>query len=358
MQCVKSQSARLSEAPSCKDRSYYKDNRHFFEWWYIDITSKDGYHIVVIFHAPFYTFRFLEPYATIAVYGPSGEKIGQSQCVEKYRKSIRTTDGIAVGNNCFEGQYPWYKLFWKSENIELDLLLKSQIKSWKLERGLLFQENEGKGRCFDWDVPVPRAEVTGSLKIKDRLFKVDGVGYSDHNWGNFVLTDVFSWWYWGRIFTDKYTLIYADIEKKSGHITPFILAENGKVVISTRNGKTLQDFWTCKSADSRIPQQLILRVKDGKDQIELKTKVNRIMEKIEFLFNPFHSPFPRRIFNDISDRSYFLSHAPIIGRSTKYWLKKSVYLRLLVTYDLKINSIDRFTGKSIQEIMLLRPPFN
>jgi hypothetical protein len=32
---------------------------------------------------------------------------------------------------------------------------------------------------------------------------VQGRGYHDHNWGNFVLSDAFSHWYWGRFMAES-----------------------------------------------------------------------------------------------------------------------------------------------------------
>ena len=358
LHCAESQSApTLSQDSLFKGRRQYRNRRHFFEWWYIDVTLKNGYQIVVVFYMPLYTFRSQKPLTIVEVYGPRGEKIEHGMCMEKRSKGLKNSGGVAIGTNYFKGQYPEYKLFWKNDKIELDLVFKNQMKSWKLGTGLLFRDEKTE-RYFNWVVPVPRATVSGSLKIKDRFIEVDGVGYHDHNWGNFVLKDVFSWWYWGRIFTDEYTIIYAKIEEnKSGHITPFMMARKGEVVISTNKVEILQDYWTCKNTDTIFPQQCKMKVANGKEQIELTTKVRKIIENTEFFFNPFQSPFPRKLLNNILDGSNFISHIPVLTAMTKYFLGKSVYLRLLVDYDLRLNSRERFTGSSIQEIMLLRLSF-
>jgi len=345
----------LKETSSLEEKNYHQEKRHFFEWWYIDITSKNGYHIVVIFHAPLYTFTFLEPITELYVYGPSGKKIEQRWCIEKRKVILKDEYGVTIGNNYFKGRYPHYELYLKNEDFELDLKFNSQTKGWKLGTGLLFRDNRNTGRYFNWVVPVPRAAVSGSLKIGNKSIEVDGVGYHDRNWGNLVLRDFFSWWYWGRIFTDKYTFVYANIKKKSGNITPFMMARKGELAISTDRVEILQDYWTYKNKCPGIPRQLKMKVADGNEKIELTTKVEKILENTEYYFNPCQNLFLRKVLNAILDRSHSLSRIPFLGKMVKNNLGRSIYLRLLINYDLTINSKERFTGDSIQEIMLLRP---
>ena len=348
------QSANLVTSP-LEEKNRCREKRHFFEWWYIDIACRNGCHIVVIFHAPLYTFTFLEPITDVYVYGPNGEKIEQRWCLEKRGVLLKDAYGIAIGNNHFKGRYPHYELFLKNEDFELDAEFNSQTRDWKLGTGLLFRDTSEAGHCFNWVVPVPRAAVSGSLKIGGKSLEVDGVGYHDHNWGNLVLRDFFSSWYWGRIFTEKYTIVYANIKKKSGNITPFMMGRKGAIVISTDKIETLQDYWTCRDKGPRFPRQLTMKVTDGNERIELTTKVHKIIESTEYYFNPFQNLFLRKVLNAILNRSYFLSRIPFLGKTIKNSLGRSVYLRLLVNYDLTVNSKERFTGDSIQEIMLLRP---
>jgi hypothetical protein len=350
------QSANFLEVTSSlEEKNHHQEKRHFFEWWYMDIISNNGYHIVVIFHAPNYTFTFLEPITEVHVYNLNGEKIEQRWCVGKRRVIFKDEYGVAIDSNYFKGRYPHYELFLKNEDFELDLEFNSQIEGWKLGTGLLFRDNRDTGRCFNWVVPVPRATVSGKMKIGNKLIEVDGIGYHDHNWGNLVLRDFFSWWYWGRIFTDEYTLVYANIKKKSGNINPFMMARKGKIVVSTDKIETFQDYWTCRDTASGFPRQLTIKVTDGNEKIELTTKVYKILESTEYYFNPFQNLFPRKVLNAILSQSHFLSRIPFLGKTIKNDLGRSVYLRLLVNYDLTVNSKETFTGISIQEIMLLRP---
>lgn len=346
----------FKETLSFGEKNHFQERRHFFEWWYIDITSKDGSHIVVIFHAPVYTFTFLEPITEVYFYNPSGEKIEQKWCVEKHRAILKDEYGVAIGDSYFKGQYPHYELFLKNEDFELDLEFKSQTESWKFGTGLLFRDDK-TGRCFNWVVPVPRAAISGSLKIGNKSIEVDGVGYHDHNWGNLVLRDFFTWWYWGRIFTDRYTLVYANIKKKSGNITPFMMSREGEIVVSTDRVEILQDYWTSKDKDLGFLPQLKMKVADGNEKVELTTKIQKVIENTEYYFNPFQNLFVRKVLNAILARSHFLSRIPFLGETVKNSLGRSIYLRLLVNYDLTVNSRERFTGDSIQEIMLLRPAF-
>jgi len=62
-----------------------------------------------------------------------------------------------------------------------------------------------------WAVILPRANVTGKLFVEGEEIKVSGVGYHDHNWEVTAEAALNFGWYWGKINTNTYTVVWADI---------------------------------------------------------------------------------------------------------------------------------------------------
>jgi len=65
-----------------------------------------------------------------------------------------------------------------------------------------------------WVLSVPKAEVLGVLDIqspssdKRKVVNFRGRGYHDHNLGTVPMYESIDRWYWGRVFSKRYDLIY------------------------------------------------------------------------------------------------------------------------------------------------------
>ena len=59
--------------------------------------------------------------------------------------------------------------------------------------------------------PTPRMKINGKLIIDQSQIELNGEGYHDHLWGTTSLIYSIKKWHWGRIYTDKFTALFAEV---------------------------------------------------------------------------------------------------------------------------------------------------
>jgi len=94
---------------------------------------------------------------------------------------------VWFNNSKLEGLYPNYKLHLENPNddINLDISLKSEV----LPRWLAQDATNGllpSGMGFYRYGFIPKNQINGTMKIKDKIFDVDGKGYYEHVYGHFT----------------------------------------------------------------------------------------------------------------------------------------------------------------------------
>lgn len=213
--------------------------RDSIEHWYFDARLDNGYVAVGFLWAS--EMRNHKPAMELHIYRPGGDKLSVT-------KTFSTSDlhasqekcDVQIGENRAYAEYPAdrtlpiYHLFLSEGELGVDLIFQSEIQGWKPGGG---KTQYGKEGFFAWVVPVPRARVEGTLRIQDEILPVRGIGYHDHNWATADLKKVISYWYWGRIYTDDFTLLYAYV-KTTGRFggvasKPLMLAYKDRVIAST-----------------------------------------------------------------------------------------------------------------------------
>jgi hypothetical protein len=262
--------------------------RGTFEHWYFDARLDDG-HIVVGFlqTSELITKR---PGVELHVYRPDGTRL---EIRKPYPKAAcRASDercDVRVGHNFAhvvedpDGGLPKHVVHLEEDGIRFDLAFQSTVEPWQPGGG---RTTFGPKDFFAWVVPAPRADVTGTVTIEGQTMEVHGTGYHDHNWGIGFMPRIVGRWYWGRIYAEDFTLVYATIglnEKRFGPeswITPLMLAHGEKVVLST--GEVTMDvgrpvFNT--AADNSYPATLGLTAPG----VSLRLDVKRIIHAHSFL---------------------------------------------------------------------------
>jgi len=93
----------------------------------------------------------------------------------------------------------------------------------------------------NWLPSATDCNVTGKLKIyrnsARRKTEFSGRGYHDHNWGNESLFQNMSDWYWGRVISNEYSLIYFYIKYSDKEKEPFkkLLLFKNNILITQKN---------------------------------------------------------------------------------------------------------------------------
>ena len=127
-----------------------------------------------------------------------------------------------------------------------------------------------------WAVVLPRANVTGNLKIKNEKIKVKATGDHDHNWevkGAAALKNL--GWLWGKINTKKYTLTWATIFKNIniGQALLVINKKDGGYINVKREDITFIAKDLHLSNKKRIPNEIIIQAKNDKVYLNFNMKV-------------------------------------------------------------------------------------
>lgn len=219
---------------------YAPQSRFYGEWWYFDARLDDGHVVVGFLQASELMKR--KPGIELHVYRPNGEKLSEVRRFEKadFQASRERCD-VRVGNNYCRAEFPdgeaglpVHVLHIKEGGLEADLKFESVLPGWKPGQG---RTDYGDRGYFFWAVPVPRARVTGTVRIPGEVLEVRGVGYHDHNVITADARRIISHWYWGRLYADDFTLLYAYVKtnKHFGGVAskPLMLAHRDEIVLST-----------------------------------------------------------------------------------------------------------------------------
>jgi predicted secreted hydrolase len=210
----------------------------YYEWWYVDCSFDNGYHMVMTFH---YRNEFLDPIIStiqLMIYGPDGKKTAR-YAVCKPEETYAGADWCDVrmgeGNRIRDLGNGRYELSMVIGGIGARLSLRSIVPGWKLGTGFNYKDEE-TGWVAGWAVPMPHAEAEGELYLKEGTLRVKGVAYHDHNWGNYRFHKTFSAWYWGRVHHGDYAVDYAWVFPRDPEMpvfSPLLIARGREIVLST-----------------------------------------------------------------------------------------------------------------------------
>ena len=265
-----------------------KGNR---EWWYFDARLDNGYTVVGFFRAKHE--RTGKTGVEITIYKPNGEKIQQ---VIDYRHSdLRVSNNVPdvqIGNNYIKVDYsnsrlPTYEVFLDEGEFGFHLKYVAQVPGWKPGKGYI---EFGKSNQFGWVVALPRADVEGTIKVNNETIQVRGIGYHDHNWLNFNFAMIIDYWYWGRIYSDNFTVIFAYIKcnKKMENypIKVLMIAKNKNIILSTGEYELIEeDFEYNDKADNNYPKSLRFNV-ENQHEIILRVQETIDADNLLYEFGP------------------------------------------------------------------------
>lgn len=188
-----------------KDDAFHGSNTfHFVEWWYFDAILNNGYSI----HINIYVFGFMEQRFVVA--GLNIYKNGMLEANEQkiYLNNFHISTDIPLvildGKQVMKGYIDqttgeWiYNVSLEIGDSLVDLQFIGGAKGWK-------------GRIpIDgwWAVILPKAEVSGIIRVNGIEADVVGSGYHDHNWDMTLRMCLNFGWYWGRIISTNLTMVW------------------------------------------------------------------------------------------------------------------------------------------------------
>lgn len=253
------------------DASHIYHGDEYYEWWYVDASFDNGYHMVVTFHYMNIFLKPIVPSIQIMIYKPDGTQTSRyALCKPEETYAGADWCDVRMGESWLkdmgDGTYEMYVMI---NRVGARLTLKNIVPGWKLGTGYNYK-NEDTGWVAGWVVPVPHAEVKGELYLKDQTMKVEGAAYHDHNWGNYLFHKTFSGWYWGRIHSDDYTVDYAWVlprQKDAPIFSPLLIARKGEIILSSNQIKAALSNMT---KDEKIGQEYAKKLAISADTLGVK----------------------------------------------------------------------------------------
>ena len=291
----------VSQYQDKDDALHFYPGEKYYEWWYLDAQFDNGYSCVITFH---YRLVFAEPHMPciqLHIYAPGGKKqvvykpfeindvrASEDHCdVQMGDSFVRQENGAYKVSVHTKGGYVIEKgavVFDESADAGAELIFRNILPGWKPEgTGILLDKGDA---VQGWVVPIPRAEVEGTLFIGETAIKVKGNrGYHDHNWGNTNIYDFFSGWYWGRLYDDKYTLIYGwvyPVNKKDGMSAKLYLARENKPILITEHFKLQEkNIRMDEELNRRYAGELVLASKDKDVSFKCSMQTKSVVEKVD-----------------------------------------------------------------------------
>ena len=317
-----------SEYTARDDAQHYFQGEKYYEWWYLDAQFDNGYSCVITFH---YRLLFMTPHIPalqMHIYAPDGQKHMGFKAYDPANCSASDECcDVKMGESFVRQEDGGYRVSVRTRRTGADLTFKNILPGWKCRgTGVLYD----KGNNFQgWVVPVPRAEVEGTLYIGETPVKVKGNrGYHDHNWGNTNIDEAFYGWYWGRLYDEKYTLIYGWCFPQDNNdeiAANLYLARQDQPLLGT-NQFTLNQANLETDADLQRQYARSLKISGGSDGVGLDCQLDtrNVVEKIDM--------------------------AAAGGRPIYYW-------RFLADYNAEFKSDglnEQVSGQTIHEYMLFK----
>jgi len=186
------------------------------EWWYFDgiFSNKYSFHIgirtfsrkklgIVLLFFELYEKEKVILEKKIRYKFKHFETSKKIQCVK-----IMNTSIMEFGVDAYQKNNQWiYDVNLHIDDCCANLTFTGITEGFKIETN-----------AESWTVALPKAKVTGEIHFNGKKMNVEGIGYHDHNW-NYTLLSVLTYgkgWYWGKIKSNSYNIVWANVLKRSG----------------------------------------------------------------------------------------------------------------------------------------------
>ncbi|MBN1375350.1 MAG: hypothetical protein JXA01_04270 [Dehalococcoidia bacterium] len=279
--------ANIMFTPSDADDALHDAPEVIYEWWYMDAVFDNGYSVGM-------SWQISDPkfvgddgptrLAQFAIYDPSGKKTSADAVFAPEEvKASKTSCDVTMGSNYLKGSIPVYNVEFHNGDLGCKLTFENMAEGFRSPPDGVAYFTKNPDRYIGWVIAQPRAKVTGTLFFNGKEIPVSGVGYHDHNWGNIALSDMYNYWYWGRIFLPEYSFIYSVGEmrdylgKKPSSV---ILVYQGEKLVDVTTDITAEgsDFILDKLTGAEYPQELVLNVNGKQCSGTISHKLNHLVE--------------------------------------------------------------------------------
>ena len=261
-----------------KDDAFHSSkSSRFTEWWYFDAVFENGYSaqmairvLSIIKNRLVLVFQRLDIYKDGRLIKHNKKRIRFKKFNASYDKpSVKLAGKEVIKGHVDESSSRWiYDVIFEIDDYSANLRFEGITNGFK---GKVPASPGGDW----WAVSLPRAKVTGKIKINNEEIDVQGTGYHDHNWdvkGAAALKNL--GWFWGKINTKNYTITWATIFKTIdlGQSLLVINKKNGGFINVTPDKITFIGKDLYINHKKQIPHEFILQAKNEKVDLNFKMK--------------------------------------------------------------------------------------
>ena len=241
-----------------------------FEWWYFDSHLADGSSLVITFFAG--SGKAMGPHIDVDYTEADGTLHSERRSVKanEFSSSAEKCD-VRIGDCIFKGDLHTYDIYFKNENLEVNVKLVGNVPAWRPETGYIFFGDKEED-YFSWLPAVPEGTVSADITIGGKTTHITGTGYHDHNWGNSMIKMIrmLNHWYWGRAKIGTYQVIssYITAGKNYGYseFPIFMLAKDGQIIADKAEQFlrfTATDVYIDEESKKPVHRKLIYDYDDG-----------------------------------------------------------------------------------------------
>ena len=221
-----------TEDITLKDDAFHDSKSLMFtEWWYFDTVLSDGYaaQMNVRVASAFKKSIFLV-YLRLELF-KDGQRIFHNKKIFSKKKFFASKDEplVKIGEKeVIKGTIDKKTGNWIFDvSVGLDdasanLRFEGITKGFKGRSGIP-RGRKGKTKEGGWAVIIPRAKVSGKIKVKNEEIEVNGFGYHDHNWDMKLPVLTNYGWLWGKIYFDDITVVWAKVFETKDIASPICL---------------------------------------------------------------------------------------------------------------------------------------
>ena len=247
----------------------------YTEWWYFDAVFENRYSIQMSIRVlSIIKNRLVLIFQRLDIYkdGRLVKHVKKRFTLKKFQAASDLPLVKLDGKKVLEGHIDkangkWiYNLLFEIDNTSANLKFEGITKGWK-----------GTNPGGDWwAVILPKADVTGKIKVNNKEIDVKGTGYHDHNWDvRASAARINHGWFWGKINSKNYTITWATIFKTHDLGQPLMIINkinDGYINIKPENISFIGDDLRLDHK-KYIPYRFILQGKNDKIDLNFQMKV-------------------------------------------------------------------------------------
>ena len=201
---------------------------NYLEWWYFDAVFDNGYSVIGMI-AIIGLAKVDVANIVINLYKDGDAQFQKNKFFPLSKLAASETEPYVTINNkkLMKGfldetkNQIIYDLTLEIGDTELDLRFINNTKAW-----------QGQTLISSWGVMMPNSQVYGNIKLDGQKFFVTGRGYHDHNW-NFSIESFMNFrWFWGKINSDNYSIVWSDVLESPTDNPLVVINENNNGYVS------------------------------------------------------------------------------------------------------------------------------